>query len=210
MYARVTWTEGPPDRLQAATDARQIIEQDLKGQAGWVATALLADRQTGRGASVGYWETEEALRASEAGHAARMQTGQTTGSRVREIERYEIVHRERSAPPRENTFVRVNDLRGTPAKLDDTITFIRERVAPLLKGQKGFRAMLMGVNRETGRSLVSSIWDSAIEREASDAALTELRRQGRQIAGAEQTKVELYEVVVLLEKTTGALASTAE
>ncbi|MDQ6672906.1 MAG: hypothetical protein M3069_19545 [Chloroflexota bacterium] len=203
----MTWTEGPPDGWRAFADVRQSIEEDLKSQPGWVATAMLADRRTGNGVSVGYWETEEALRASEAGHQARMQRGQSTGSRVRETERYEIVHQERSAPPQENTFARVNDLRGTPARLDEMIKFVRERVAPVLKGQNGFRALLMGVNRETGRSFVGSIWDSAADREASDAALTELRRQGGQIAGAEQTKVELYEVVALMEKSKGALAA---
>ena len=102
--------------------------------------------------------------------------------------------------------VRVNDLRGTPTTLEEAIAFVREQVAPLLKRQKGFRALIVGVNRDNGRSLVSSIWDSAADREARDAALIELRRQGAQIAGAEQTKVELYEVLALVEKSQGALA----
>ncbi len=209
MFVRVTWSDGSPDSWAGLTDLRQSIVQDLQSQPGWLATALLADRQTGSGVSVGYWESAQALRASEPGHEARVQQAQAMGSRVRETERYEIVLQERSAPPRENTFVRVNDLRGSPAKLDETIGFIRERVAPLLKGQTGFRALLIGVNRETGRSLVSSIWDSAADREASDAALTALRRQSAQVAGAEQVKVELYEVVALMEKSQGALAATA-
>jgi heme-degrading monooxygenase HmoA len=167
---------------------------------------MLADRQTGSGMSVGYWQSEQEMRASEPGHEARMQRGQAYGSTVRETERYEIVVQERSAPPQENTFARVNDLRGSPAKLDETITFVRERLAPLLKGQQGFRGLLMGVNRDNGRSLVSSIWDSAAGREASDVALAELRRQGGQIAGAEQVRVELYEVMALMEISQGALA----
>jgi heme-degrading monooxygenase HmoA len=181
--------------------------QELKSQPGWVATVTLADRETARVVTAGYWESEEALRASEPGHQARMQRGQAMGSRVRDLERYEIVLLERTAPPQENTFVRLVDLRGTPAKLDETTAFVGEQVLPLLKKQKGFRALLMGVNRETGRSLVGSVWDSAADREASDATLTELRRQGAQIAGAEP-KVELYGVVALFEKSEGALAGS--
>jgi heme-degrading monooxygenase HmoA len=207
MFARITWVDGSPDRMQEGiANSRQSMAQELASQPGWLATALLADRQTGRGVSVGYWESQEALQASEAGHQARLQRAQASGARVREIERYEVVLQERRAPPQENTFVRVVDLRGSPAKLDQTIAFVRERVVPLLNGQQGFRAVLLGVNRATGRSLVSSIWDSAADREASDAALTEARRQGGQLAGAEQTTVELYEVVALLEKSPGALA----
>lgn len=207
MFVRVTWTDGSPDRWQAVTEeARQSMLQELRSQPGWVATALLADRQTGADMTVGYWESQEALQASEPGHADRLRRLEARGARVQEIERVEIVHLERSAPPQEHTFVRVNDLRGTPTTLEEAIAFVREQVAPLLKRQKGFRALIVGVNLDNGRSLVSSIWDSAADREARDAALIELRRQGAQIAGAEQTRVELYEVLALVEKSQGALA----
>ncbi|MBV9170828.1 MAG: hypothetical protein JOZ81_12160 [Chloroflexi bacterium] len=93
------------------------------------------------------------------------------------------------------------DLRGTPAKLDETTPFVRERVLPIAREQNGFRALLMGVNRASGRSPVGSIWDSAKHRSASDAATAEMRRQGTQIAGAEQARVELFEVAALVEKS---------
>ncbi len=98
MFVRVTWIDGVPGSWEAPTDLRQSIAQDLQSQPGWLATALLADRQTGSGVSVGYWENEQTLRASEPGHAARMQRGQAMGTRVRDTERYEIVLQERSAP----------------------------------------------------------------------------------------------------------------
>ncbi len=207
VFARITWIDGSAEDWQASNDARESIYQELKSQPGWVATAMLADRQTGRGVSVGYWDSEQALRDSESGHAARMQRGQAGGARVRDTERYEIVLQERSSPAQEHTFVRANDLRGSPAKVDETITFVRERVFPVLKQQKGFRAGLMGVNRQTGRSMVSSIWDSAADRDASETSLTELRRQGAQIADAGQAAVELYEVVALMEKSPGVLSA---
>ena len=53
----------------------------------------------------------------------------------------------------------------------------------------------MTANRQTGRTVTSSIWDSAAEREASESALREFRQKARHIAGAQEVKVELYESV---------------
>ena len=44
----------------------------------------------------------------------------------------------------------------------------------------------------------------------SEAALAEMRRQGAQIAGAEQARVELFEVAALLEKGEGALGAESQ
>jgi hypothetical protein len=63
----------------------------------------------------------------------------------------------------------------------------------VLKAQSGFRAVLMGANRQTGRMIVASVWETATDREASIAALQELRQRAPQVAGAETMKTELYE-----------------
>ena len=67
---------------------------------------------------------------------------------------------------------------------------------PTLKGQKGFRAVLVGANRQTGRMFISSVWDTAADREASDAAMQGARGRIPQVAGAASVKVDLYESVV--------------
>jgi heme-degrading monooxygenase HmoA len=78
--------------------------------------------------------------------------------------------------------------------VDDAASVVRETI-PALKGQQGFRAVLVFANRQTGRMLVSSVWETAADREASDAAVQERRRQAAQSAGAENVKVQLYETV---------------
>jgi heme-degrading monooxygenase HmoA len=146
--------------------------------------------------SVTYWATEAALRASDTvADARRAQISQATGSRVLEVDRFELVLWERSAPPKAKTFVRINDIQGSPAKIDDGVRFVREQVVPTVAQLKGYRAIIMGVNRQTGRVFVTTVWESPAEREASDAGLVELRRQGGQTLGAEQVKVEQYETL---------------
>ena len=54
---------------------------------------------------------------------------------------------------------------------------------------------MMGVNREDGRAYVTSFWQSAQARQASDAAVRDQRRQAGELMGGIQVSVDEYEVV---------------
>jgi heme-degrading monooxygenase HmoA len=195
MFIRVTWFQSSPDRLeeQIASYPQQIAT-GLGSLQGYMGASLMIDRGTGVGAAVSYWESAESMQASEdAGATMRSQVTATNGAEIREIDRFELVVQERIAPPRANTYVRVNDLQGSPAKVDDLASLVRGDAMSLLKAQAGFRAVLMGANRQTGHMVVASVWETATDREASMAALQELRERAPQVAGAESMKTELYE-----------------
>jgi hypothetical protein len=78
-------------------------------------------------------------------------------------------------------------------KLEDSIKFVRDQVVPKVRSQKGFRALLMGVDRQTGHCMVSSIWETAADLEASEAAVREQRGQAGNVAGAANVRTERYE-----------------
>src|SRR4028119_47973 len=66
MYARVTTIEGSPGKMD---DAKGHVQeqtlpqlQEMEGFEGFVA---LGDRQSGKVIGVAFWESEEALRATE-------------------------------------------------------------------------------------------------------------------------------------------------
>ncbi len=195
MFIRVTWFQSSPDRLeeQIASYSQQIAT-GLGSLQGYMGASLLIDRATGAGGSVSYWESAESMQASdEAGATLRSQVTETYGVQIREIDHFELVVEERTARPRANTYVRVNDLQGSPAKVDDLANLVRGDAISVLKAQAGFRAVLMGANRQTGRMVVASVWETATDREASLTALEELRQRAPQVAGAETMKTELYE-----------------
>jgi hypothetical protein len=98
--------------------------------------------------------------------------------------------------------VRVSDFKGSPASLDEAITFARDRVLPVLKAQKGFLANVVGVNRQTGRLIASSIWDTAADREASEPVVQDLRREAGRLASGTDATVELYETAFVEIKHT--------
>ncbi len=66
MYTRVTTIEGTPDKMDDAT--RHIQEQtlpQLRQMEGFKGFAALADRHSGKVLGVAFWESEEALQATE-------------------------------------------------------------------------------------------------------------------------------------------------
>jgi heme-degrading monooxygenase HmoA len=192
----MTWVQMPPERLdeRIANYPREI--QSAFGQSpGFRGMALLANRTTGAGLSASYWDSAETMQASEdAGNLVRQQAAaQSSDLQIGEVDRFEFIIQERVGPPQAGNFLRLNDVQGSPAKIDDVASMMRERVLPVAKAQPGFRAMLMAANRQTGRTLVASAWDTAADREASDAAFQGLRGDAAQLAGADTVKIGLYE-----------------
>ena len=93
MHVRLTTVEAPPDRMDDAT--RHLQEQvlpQLQQLDGFEGLIALRDRASGRVRAVAFWESEEALRASDEA-AARIRGGVTeaTGGTVASVENYEVV-----------------------------------------------------------------------------------------------------------------------
>lgn len=67
MYARVTRFSGlPPERIQATLRAfREEHLPALQQQDGYRGVQVMVDQQGGRAIAIMYWESQEALRASD-------------------------------------------------------------------------------------------------------------------------------------------------
>ena len=57
-------------------------------------------------------------------------------------------------------FARVTITQGKIDKVDESIKLYAESVVPAAKSQKGYRGMLFLTNRETGKGISISFWDS--------------------------------------------------
>ena len=93
MFARVTTVQGSPDRVDEA--ARRIQEHaipSVRQLPGFKGAYWLADRRTGKGLAVGLWESEEAMRASEAMIAqSRRESMEAIGATIQSVEEYEVI-----------------------------------------------------------------------------------------------------------------------
>ena len=92
MYARVTTIEGTPDKMDDAS--RHVREQtlpQLQQMDGFKGFAALADRHSGKVLGVAFWESEEALRATEeAVSSVRSGAAEAAGGTVAGVEQYEV------------------------------------------------------------------------------------------------------------------------
>ncbi len=92
MHARVTTLEVPPDRMDDAT--RHVQEQvlprlsQMEGFKGFIA---LGSRQSGKLQGVAFWESEQALRATdEAVVPVREGAAEAAGGTVASVEEFEV------------------------------------------------------------------------------------------------------------------------
>ena len=99
MYARVTTIQGAPAKMEEAKGhiQEQTLPQ-LQKMDGFKGFVALGDRQSGKVLGVAFWESEEALRATdEAVSSVRSGAAEAADGIVASVEEYEVLVNE--APP---------------------------------------------------------------------------------------------------------------
>ena len=92
MHARMSTLEGPPDRMdEGLRHVREQVLSLLHQQDGFKGFVALGDRQSGKLIGVSFWESEQAMQASEdVGNRTRNESAETMGDTVAGVERYEV------------------------------------------------------------------------------------------------------------------------
>jgi hypothetical protein len=202
MFLRATRVQTPPDKVNdAIKNFETNILKGLRSAPGNQGASLLVNRQTGAALGITYWESAKALASSEQiGTQSRTQaTKNVPGSQIVNVERAELMIMDRAAAPKQGSFVRSVTANGDPEKLDAAIVHIRNQVLPLLKSQKGYRATIASVDRQSGRLSVSTVWDSKADLDASEGKLAGPRAEAARLAGAgpNDVQVEIFETAVV-------------
>ena len=200
MFIRGTRVQTPPEKVDdAIANFKKQVVPNVSKAPGYAGAGLLIDRKSGAGIGIAYWESAKALSNSEqAGIKTRTNAVQNvTGTQTVNVERYELVVMERNAPPKADTFMRVNELNAEPDKVEALIAFTKSKVLPTLKPIKGFRALVVGVDRGTGRCAISTSWETLADLQASESKVSGLRQEVAKTAGADGVEVEIFEVPVI-------------
>lgn len=92
MHARVVTVGGQPERTDDVIgQVRDQIVPILEGQDGFKGFTFLADRSSGKGIGISFWESEEAMRASEdAIRGARDDVATAGGAGAPAVEFFEV------------------------------------------------------------------------------------------------------------------------
>ena len=96
-------------------------------------------------------------------------------------------------------YARVSTLEGPPEHMDEGLRQAREVVLPGAKQIEGFKGMIALGDRQSGKTLGITFWESEELMRASEEAAARLREEaaeagGDTIAGVESYEVGLFEV----------------
>jgi hypothetical protein len=96
-------------------------------------------------------------------------------------------------------YARVSIFEGSPDQMDEALRQVREVVLPQAKQDEGFKGLIALGDRQSGKTLGITLWESEEAMRASEEDANRLRSEsaeagGQQIAGVERYEVGLFEV----------------
>jgi len=94
-------------------------------------------------------------------------------------------------------FVRTTVIQADPAKIDEGVNVVRERVFPAVSDIDGNVGMSLFVSRETGRCIACTAWQSEEAMQRSADQVVALRDEATEALGATTSEVMQWEVAVV-------------
>jgi len=93
-------------------------------------------------------------------------------------------------------FARVSTFQGRPDQTAEGIRVARERILPVARLHDGFKGIYLLFDRESGKSLSVTLWESEEDMMASEEAASRARAESAEAAGETVVSVERYEVAL--------------
>ena len=93
-------------------------------------------------------------------------------------------------------FARVSTFQGSADQTAEGIRVAREQILPVARLQDGFEGIFILFDRESGRSLSITLWETEEDMHASEEAALRARTESARAAGEVVVGVERYEVAL--------------
>ncbi|WP_319454038.1 MULTISPECIES: antibiotic biosynthesis monooxygenase [unclassified Mycobacterium] len=93
-------------------------------------------------------------------------------------------------------YARTTTISAQPSSIDAGIAYVRDEVMPALQDMPGYVGLSLMVNRQTGRCIATSAWESDEAQRASAESIGPVRDQAAATFGGSAT-VEAWEIAVL-------------
>jgi heme-degrading monooxygenase HmoA len=91
---------------------------------------------------------------------------------------------------------RVTTLQMDPARTDDAIGRLEREDVPEFRKLDGFKGMTVVTDRQSGKTIAVTFWESEDAMRASEQAVEPARSRAAEAGGAAEPQVERYEVVL--------------
>lgn len=93
-------------------------------------------------------------------------------------------------------FARCTIIQGQPDEADLGIKIMQEQILPAVRELDGFQGLLSFIDRDSGKGMSFTLWETAEARQASVEAASSLRKDAVDAMTASVVGVENYELVV--------------
>ncbi len=97
----------------------------------------------------------------------------------------------------EVVYARSTTVIAKPEMIDTAIAQVRDEVLPAIQGMKGCLGLSMLIDRETGRGIVTTAWETIEDLTTSREMVREMRDRVTQTLGADKADVEEWEVAAM-------------
>lgn len=91
-------------------------------------------------------------------------------------------------------YARMSTLEGSPDQIDEGLRYVRENILPQIQQQEGFKGMIALADRQTGKTLGLTFWESEEALRTSEEAADRLRENSAEAMSDTIAAVERYEV----------------
>ena len=92
---------------------------------------------------------------------------------------------------------RTTTIQGDPAKIDAGIAHVRDQIFPAVTAMTGCAGMSLLVERDSGRCIATTAWESEAAMQSSAELVRPLRASAEQALGASTSSVDTWEVAVM-------------
>jgi heme-degrading monooxygenase HmoA len=104
-------------------------------------------------------------------------------------------------------YVRVTTIEGSPERMDDAKRHTQEQTLPQLRKMEGFKGFVALGDRNSGKLLGVSFWESEEALRATDEAVSSVRSGAAEAASGTVASVEEFEVFVNEAPSAGQLGA---
>lgn len=91
-------------------------------------------------------------------------------------------------------WARVSTYEGPPENIDEDVRYSEEELLPQVRQLAGFGGVYTLADRQTGRTMSITLWDSEEDMRASETEADRLRQDSTEHAGGTILSVERFEV----------------
>ncbi|MDE3231553.1 MAG: antibiotic biosynthesis monooxygenase [Chloroflexota bacterium] len=92
-------------------------------------------------------------------------------------------------------FARVTTTQGSPEQYDQTVRYIQEQLMPMLRQMPGIKGAFVLGDRQTGKGISITLWETEDAMNASAQAANQVRAQGVSGTSSALEGVQGYEVI---------------